>query len=213
MSKNSIMKSQQRCVVIDGSSNMTLSENVANEYIGQCFYFGPNATDISILNNYASNGKGKGGGLSDDNQGTSFRQINGPNNFDGNVAIGNDHNGFKLNHAHRVQREDGSYSSTDPRWYQFGDFKNNIAAGNGHSGFIFETNFQRERVAFQNLLAYNNRYYGKNVYKLYGIHKLSMQKSYANSFLHSSKQVFISGMFVEFPLKIVNALEMGTGFR
>lgn len=191
MSKNSIMKSQQRCVVIDGSSNMTLSENVANEFIGQCFYFGPNATDISILNNYASNGKGKGGGLSDDNQGTSFRQINGPNNFDGNVAIGNDHNGFKLNHAHRVQREDGSYSSTDPRWYQFGDFKNNVAAGNGRSGFIFETNFQRERVAFQNLLAYNNRYYGKYIYSMGFINCQCKSRMLTLFFTHQNRYLFL----------------------
>ena len=97
----------------------------------------------------------------------------------------------KLTQARRLKREDGSEDSTDTRWYQYGEFKNNIAAGNGHSGFVFDTNFQRERVAFQNLLATNNRYYGKNVHILYWIDKMSMQKSYANSFLLLKRNLFL----------------------
>lgn len=166
VSKNSIYKSKQRCIVIDGSSNIVLSENVATDYTGQCYYLDHNATDNSILNNYASYGYGRHHGLGGDNKGTGFRQINGPNIFDGNVAVGNDHNGFKLSQARRLQREDGSNDSTDARRFQYGDFKNNIAAGNGNSGFIFESNFQPERVTFDNLLAYSNRYYGKNVHVL-----------------------------------------------
>lgn len=162
VSKNSIYKSKQRCIVIDGSSNIALSENVATDYVGKCYYFGHNATDNSIVSNYASYGYGKHHGLGGDNRAAGFRQYNGPNIFDGNVAVGNDHYGFKLTQAHRLQRENGSNDSTDARWFQYGEFKNNIAAGNGHSGFIFESNFQPERVTFDNLLAYNNRYYGKN---------------------------------------------------
>lgn len=162
MSKNSIYKSKQRCFVIDGTSNIILSENVATEYIGQCYYFGHNATDNSILNNYASYGFTKKE-LEVDHQGIGFRMINGPNNFDGNVAIGNDKYGFEISHSKRVQGEDGS-DGTDPRYIQFGEFRNNVAAGNGHSGFIFETSLQHDRGAFRNLLAYNNRYYGKNVF-------------------------------------------------
>ena len=190
MSKNSIHKSKQRCIVIDGSANITLSENVATDYIGQCYYLDHNATENTILNNYASYGFGKHYGLGADIHGTGFRQINGPNTFDGNVAVGNDHYGFKLTQA-QLKGEDGSNDSTDARSYQYGEFKNNIAAGNGHSGFIFESNFQRERVAFQNLLAYNNRYYGKNVHILYWIDKMSMQKSYANSFLLLKRNLFL----------------------
>ena len=163
MSKNSIYKSKQRCIVIDGSANITLSENVATDYTGQCYYFNHNATDNSILNNYASYGYGRQDGLEGDYQGIGFRQINGPNTFDGNVAVGNDRNGFKLSQAYSLKREDGSDANIDARLKQYGVFNNNIAAGNGHSGFIFESNIQSERVAFHNLLAYNNRYYGKKI--------------------------------------------------
>lgn len=48
ISQNSIRGSHQRCIVLDGTGNVTIASNVAVDNYGNCIDIGPNATDNTI---------------------------------------------------------------------------------------------------------------------------------------------------------------------
>ena len=54
ISRNTIRSSNHRCVVIEGSSNITIEGNVAYNTAGHCYYIGSEATDNYILYNIGS---------------------------------------------------------------------------------------------------------------------------------------------------------------
>lgn len=54
ISRNTIRSSNHRCVVIEGSSNITIEDNVAYNTSGHCYYIGSEATDNYVLYNIGS---------------------------------------------------------------------------------------------------------------------------------------------------------------
>jgi hypothetical protein len=54
IARNSIIKSNHRCVVIEGSGNITVEANVAYDTAGHCYYVGREAIDNSLLYNIGS---------------------------------------------------------------------------------------------------------------------------------------------------------------
>lgn len=54
ISRNTLRSSNHRCVVIEGSSNITVEANVAYDTAGHCYYIGSEAMDNSILYNIGS---------------------------------------------------------------------------------------------------------------------------------------------------------------
>ena len=48
ISRNTIEGSHQRCIVLDGTGNVTISHNVALNNRGNCIDIGPNATHNTI---------------------------------------------------------------------------------------------------------------------------------------------------------------------
>jgi parallel beta-helix repeat protein len=54
IARNSIRNSNHRCIVIEGSSNITVEANVAHETAGHCYYVGTDAPDNSLLYNIGS---------------------------------------------------------------------------------------------------------------------------------------------------------------
>ena len=54
IARNSIRNSSHRCIVIEGSSNITIEANVAHETAGHCYYVGEDSTDNKFLSNIGS---------------------------------------------------------------------------------------------------------------------------------------------------------------
>ena len=54
IARNSIRNSNHRCIVIEGSSNITVEANVAHETAGHCYYVGMDTTDNKFLSNIGS---------------------------------------------------------------------------------------------------------------------------------------------------------------
>lgn len=48
ITKNSFYKSNQRCIVVEGSSGMTVSHNVGVSNYGNCIWFGSQSQDNTI---------------------------------------------------------------------------------------------------------------------------------------------------------------------
>ncbi len=54
ISRNSIHHSNHRCIVVEGTSNATISSNVAYETAGHCYWFGHESMDNLVTNNIGS---------------------------------------------------------------------------------------------------------------------------------------------------------------
>ena len=54
IARNSIRNSNHRCIVIEGSSNITVEANVAFNTSGHCFYVGSDARDNTLMYNIGS---------------------------------------------------------------------------------------------------------------------------------------------------------------
>ncbi len=54
VSRNSIRNSNHRCIVFDGTSNATISSNVAHDTAGHCYYFGHETVDNLVAKNIGS---------------------------------------------------------------------------------------------------------------------------------------------------------------
>jgi parallel beta-helix repeat protein len=54
IARNSIRNSNHRCIVVEGSSNITIEANVAHDTAGHCYYIGSDARDNTLLSNIGS---------------------------------------------------------------------------------------------------------------------------------------------------------------
>ena len=95
IARNSIRNSNHRCIVIEGSSNITVEANIAYDTAGHCYYVGTDATDNSLLHNIGSRTNGNiywGNHLSgeSDYSRATFQLYNPRNDYIGNVAAGGD---------------------------------------------------------------------------------------------------------------------------
>jgi hypothetical protein len=138
VAKNTIRQSNQRCVVVHGTHNLEIRENIAFDTKGHCFLLedGHETGNMFIRNLGAQTGtpthvipdKGTNGIETDDRPST-FWITNPKNSFIGNVAAGSEESGFWFEPKLRGDRA-GLYPDLDPRSESLTLFKDNIAHSN-----------------------------------------------------------------------------------
>jgi len=165
ISKNSF-HDNWRCIVIDGTSNVTISNNVGHRNNGHCIFIGSQSQDNIIEKNFISQTKSisyhnKWPGYDDYNS-AAFKNEYSPNIYLKNVAFGNSYDGFRFYNYHETKLEDGTWNSQiNPRKNSMGQFSRNEAKSNGYNGFqIFYNSQNLERNVFDRLVAAKNRYFG-----------------------------------------------------
>ena len=110
ITRNSIRDSNHRCIVLEGSSNITVEANVAHNTAGHCYYVGSDSIDNQLLYNIGSRTNGDiywGNhvpGESDYHRAT-FQLYNPRNDYIGNVAAGSDGRGFGVYNSWRTLGE------------------------------------------------------------------------------------------------------------
>ena len=103
ISRNSIVDSNHRCIVIDGTSDVLIEENVAYDTAGHCFVVGFESSNNSLIRNlgsFAGNSKIQWNtplvpGEIDQERATFFAWYPG-NDYIGNVAAGSQMDGFRF---------------------------------------------------------------------------------------------------------------------
>lgn len=164
ISKNSIHDSQQRCIVIDGTANITLSENVAANNYGHCIFVGHNASDNTISGNYVSHSRSIHIPGESDNQASGLVNVNGPNDYVSNIAVGNQGDGFRFSNDWRLRIENNTYVSGNMRRIPMGRFSDNVAGGNLELGMRFNHHEQDEAISIDNVISFYNRRQGFYMY-------------------------------------------------
>ena len=97
ISKNSF-HDNWRCIVIEGTSNVTISNNVGYRNNGHCILIGSQSQDNIIEKNFISETRpatDKWPGHYDDHTPAAFKNEYNPNNCFKNVTVGNSHYGFR----------------------------------------------------------------------------------------------------------------------
>ena len=99
MSKNSVRYSNQRCIVVHGTHNLTVIENVAHETKGHCYMLEDGGElDNKFIRNLGASTRATQRvvrPLETDNSGPSTFWISNPaNSWTGNVAAGSAANGY-----------------------------------------------------------------------------------------------------------------------
>jgi len=173
IARNSIRNSNHRCIVIEGSSNITVEANVAFNTAGHCFYVGSDARDNALMYNIGSRtndviGSGKQLSGESDQDRATFQLYNPRNNYIGNVAAGSDGRGFAMFNDWRTLGED--YVDTNKgsiRRLEMKSFRDNKAHSNTWQGFAlydyeqFLTFQDNQRVPlFENIQSYRNQQHG-----------------------------------------------------
>mmetsp|Transcript_1433 Transcript_1433/g.2264 ORF Transcript_1433/g.2264 Transcript_1433/m.2264 type:complete len:3782 (+) Transcript_1433:192-11537(+) len=168
VSKNVIRNSNQRCLVLDGTSNAVISDNVAYDYAGHCFYVGYESENNLLEGNLASSSTTKIQWNNrildmDDHYLAAFFSVWRQNDWIGNVAAGGQGQGFRFICPWQVRGEDNQVISTvsNPRTKTLGIFKDNVAHSNRYDGFQ-GGDFYGELVKVENFKSYKNG--GKGFY-------------------------------------------------
>ena len=141
--KNLILDSNQRCVVIHGTHNTTVSENVAFRTAGHCFMTEDGGEmenrfvgNIGALTKVAK--RTVRAGETDATSPSTFWISNPKNEFVGNVAAGSEGNGFWFELQTSVKSPSSMYDwakDVNPRMLPLSTFKDNVAHSNWRSGF------------------------------------------------------------------------------
>ena len=89
--RNSFRESNQRCVSIEGTSNVTISQNVAHKARGHCIYVGFESESNVITNNLVSDTKGFSSSYAlsgeNDRHACAFVNLYHPNHYEHNMAV------------------------------------------------------------------------------------------------------------------------------
>ena len=141
--KNLILDSNQRCVVIHGSHNTTVSENAAFRTAGHCFMTEDGGEmDNSFVGNIGALTRAAGRtvrrGETDVSGPSTFWISNPKNRLIGNVAAGSEANGFWFELDTKVRSPSSSYEwakDMNPRELALSTFKDNVAHSNWRHGF------------------------------------------------------------------------------
>lgn len=141
--KNLVIDSNQRCVVIHGTHNTTISENVAFRSKGHCFMLEDGGEmsnrfigNLGALTDAAS--KVVRPGETDVVNPSTFWISNPQNDFIGNVAAGSFGNGFWFELQSEVKAPSASFSwakGVSPRLLPMSIFRDNVAHSNWRHGF------------------------------------------------------------------------------
>jgi parallel beta-helix repeat protein len=140
ISKNTIRHSSQRCIVIHGTDNITISENVAYDTAGHCFVL---EDGIETKNRFIRNigvmtkkptflipsDPTLKNGIETDDKPSTFWITNPSNDFVENVAAGSVESGYWFEPMKRGPMAE-LFGHLDPRTDSIGVFANNVAHSN-----------------------------------------------------------------------------------
>jgi len=164
IAKNSIVDSNHRGVVIEGTSNALIFDNVAVSVSGHAFYVGDQSQNNVFERNLGSQTMTIDRTITisgeNDYDAAAFFSRFPPNSFISNVASGNKENGFYFYNSNSVVRaESGVQMSGSPAAssYPCGTFKNNVAHSNQNSGFALYNFAQPGSITFESSASYKNR--------------------------------------------------------
>ena len=142
ITKNTVRESNQRCIVIHGSHNTTIEENIAFNTSGHCFLTEDGGElDNRFIRNLGSNTRRASlivrEGESDANNPSTFWSANPKNEWIGNVAAGSDANGFWLELLDSVKMPTAMMETSfdmNPRRLPLTSFVDNVAHSNFRHG-------------------------------------------------------------------------------
>jgi G8 domain len=138
VSKNTIRQSNQRCVVVHGTNQMRIEENVAFDTKGHCFMLedGMEVGNEFVRNLRAQTGApetiipdGGTNGEESDHEPATFWITSPTNSFLGNVAAGSESSGYWFEPYLRGEREH-LFPYTEPMKAPLTLFKDNVAHSN-----------------------------------------------------------------------------------
>jgi len=160
IAKNSIVDSNHRGIVVEGTSNVSIFDNVAVNVSGHAFYVGDQSQSNVFERNLASQTKTMSTTLSgeNDNDAAAFFSRFPPNSFISNMASGNMKHGFYFFNSGIVRTESGAKSNMGSAYsYPCGTFRNNVAHSNQNSGFALYNFLQYGNITFESSSSYKNR--------------------------------------------------------
>jgi parallel beta-helix repeat protein len=166
ISKNTIRKSNQRCIVLNGSNNVHVEGNVAFDTTGHCFVLesGTEAGNafVSNIGAYTHNAEhlmpqyGVSGKETDD-QAVTFWSTNPSNLWQGNVAAGSQGSGFSFqlgmeargprSAAFNMAFEESNEGTWNPSTMALTLFQDNVAHSNMDYGFKAQRLFPKDEQA------------------------------------------------------------------
>eukprot|EP00542_Grammatophora_oceanica_P020927 CAMPEP_0194026912 /NCGR_PEP_ID=MMETSP0009_2-20130614/1155_1 /TAXON_ID=210454 /ORGANISM="Grammatophora oceanica, Strain CCMP 410" /LENGTH=1694 /DNA_ID=CAMNT_0038665801 /DNA_START=100 /DNA_END=5184 /DNA_ORIENTATION=- len=168
---NLIRESNQRCVVIHGTHNVNIEENVAFDTFGHCFMLEDgfetgntfkknlgaltkNQPSADVIPPIAAQNNGE----ETDGNSATYWITNPDNNFIDNVAAGCAMNGFWIELRNSVRGPMSSLFEFNPKKVSLGHFERNVAHG-CHRGFRTYPNgyIPDEKAVFYDLRSYRNR--------------------------------------------------------
>jgi len=185
ISWNSIRKSNQRGIALEGTSNVTIAENIGHKVTGHCMYVGFSSQDNKLIDNLVSETVGTHRhqqlwGENDANA-AAFNNWYQPNDYIGNIAVATRKSGFRLYQHHTIRAENGTtlpHSVTGyPRTHSTGVFEGNVAKSSGDHGIVIEHHESPHDITFGDCKAMRNRFHGVYMYNM--------------------RHVFVSGIFAE----------------
>jgi len=168
--KNTILRSNMRCIAIQGTGNATVSNNIAALNKGHCIYVGFESQDNLIQGNLVSettriSWQDRVSPELDDYC-AAFRNRYGPNDYIANKAVGSYFYGFQFDNSHRTNFEDKTHGPPNPRHLPLGKFSQNEARSNGDAGMHIYHHEQSENIFISNLKSIKNRHFGLYAYNV-----------------------------------------------
>jgi len=163
IAKNAIVDSNHRGIVVEGSSNISIFDNVAYNVSGHAFYVGDQSQSNVFERNIGSQTKtiSYSNTISGENDysAAAFYSRYPPNSFLGNVASGNAVHGFYFDMSWMVRTESWTQSNTLGSAYSYplGSFSKNTAHSNQNSGFALYNFAQAGSITFDSIISYKNR--------------------------------------------------------
>lgn len=168
ISKNTVRDSHQRCYVIHGTHNVTVTDNVAFDTFGHCYMVEDGfEQDNKFEFNIGARTKKMPSHMVlstvESDQFASTFWISNPNNyFKGNVCAGGEDTGFWYEFLEFVRGPSSAYDpfyEINPSQFHFGAFEDNVCHSYEGDGFKLYPNgyFPKSHAAFQNTRSYKNK--------------------------------------------------------
>lgn len=144
VAKNTIRQSNQRCVVVHGTNQLRIEENVAFDTKGHCYI---TEDGMEINNQFIRNLGAQTGipatiipnqgdnGDETDGQPSTFWITSPTNSWIGNVAAGSEHSGFWFEPKLRGARA-SAFPNLDPQFSPLISFKDNVAHSNSAGNLV-----------------------------------------------------------------------------
>jgi hypothetical protein len=166
VAKNTVRKSNQRCIVVHGTRDLLVESNVAYDTKGHCFIV---EDGIETGNKFVKNLGAQTGipkrvipdtgpnGVETDDRPATFWITNPTNSWIGNVAAGSENSGFWFEPMLRGTEVD-KYPNLDPKTASLIAFNDNVAHSNAGKGFqTYPTGYIPDGVQEMNgLKSYRN---------------------------------------------------------